>query len=80
MLVDDLALHEVLVWLGLNELQAKVYLAVLEAGMAGVEIVSKRLDFSQSDVARALDELEELGLIKEVPCTCKARQFSYLPS
>jgi predicted transcriptional regulator len=66
LLVDNLVVQKVLVWLGLSELQAAVYLAVLEVGKARVETVSERLGISRSDVECVLCELEELGLVKEM--------------
>jgi predicted transcriptional regulator len=64
-MVDILALGEVLVWLGFSVLQAKVYVALLETGKESIEALSKRLGISQSEVDRALCELEELGLVEE---------------
>jgi predicted transcriptional regulator len=64
-MVENLALQRVLVWLGLSELQAKVYLTLLEGGAASAEVICKRIGTSRSVVDYVLRELKELGLVKE---------------
>jgi predicted transcriptional regulator len=63
-MVEPLVVQEVLVWLGLSELQAKVYLVLLEVGKADAETISKLLSISRSDAECALCGLEALGLVK----------------
>ncbi len=52
------------VWLGLSVLQAKVYVALVEGGVASVEVLSRRTKVCQLDVKCALGELQNLGLVK----------------
>jgi predicted transcriptional regulator len=63
-MIYDLDVQELLVWLGLSELQAKVYLTLLETGNANAESVSKQARLDQLTVECALFELKEIGLVK----------------
>ncbi len=57
---------QVLVWLGLSGLEAKVYLSLLEIGRANIEDISMKTKIREPDVRCALRELEKRGLVKEV--------------
>ena len=56
---------QVLTDLGLNLLQAKVYLSLAEIGKSDVKKISKVSKVARPDVYRALSQLKELGLIEE---------------
>jgi predicted transcriptional regulator len=54
-----------LIWLGLTEIQAKIYLTLLEMGEASTEKLSKQTKKPPSEVCLALSELKEIGIIQE---------------
>ncbi|XHH08727.1 MAG: TrmB family transcriptional regulator [Candidatus Bathyarchaeia archaeon] len=55
----------VLVGLGLSVRQARVYLALLRAGVAGVQVVSDLSGVHRQEVYRVLDVLGQLGLVQK---------------
>jgi sugar-specific transcriptional regulator TrmB len=65
-MVDDTDV-QVFVWLGLSVLQAKVYLTLLETEQTTARVISEQTKIRQLDVQNALDELQKIGLVTEVP-------------
>jgi sugar-specific transcriptional regulator TrmB len=53
------------VWLGLTEVQAKIYLTLLEIGETGAEVLSKQTKTPQPEVQSALKVLLKLGIVQE---------------
>jgi DNA-binding MarR family transcriptional regulator len=54
----------VLVGLGLSVRQARVYLALLRAGVARVQVVSDLSHVHRQEVYRVLDVLQQMGLVQ----------------
>lgn len=52
--------------LGLNEKEAKVYLACLELGLATVQAVAKKSGVKRTSIYNFLDELKDKGLVNEI--------------
>ena len=57
---------EMFVALGLSELQARVYVVLLEVGEADVQTISEHAKLPRVDVDKALCALKALGLVKVV--------------
>ena len=53
-----------LIWLGLTERQAKVYLALLQTGSAGAEAISKLSLVHRQEIYRVAACLQEMGLVE----------------
>jgi sugar-specific transcriptional regulator TrmB len=56
---------ETLIKLGLSINEAKVYLGVLDTGVATVRVISKSANVGREDVYRVLPSLLEIGLVKK---------------
>jgi len=59
---------EVLVGLGLSGRQARVYLALLRLGVAGVRVIAALCLVNRQEVYRLLDSLQALGLVERNVC------------
>lgn len=70
---------EVLMRLGLTELQAKTYLALVRLGKAEVGKIAKHSNIARQDIYRIIPKLEKLGLVEKIistPILYKAVTFS----
>jgi sugar-specific transcriptional regulator TrmB len=56
---------ELFVWLGLSEVEAKIYLTLLEMGETSAEAISKQTKISQLEVQSALKALQKIGIVHE---------------
>lgn len=61
--VEDM---QALTFLGLTNLQAKVYLSFLNIGTTTAKTIAKNTDVARQDVYRILAELEKIGLIQKI--------------
>jgi len=57
---------QILTGLGLNVLEAKVYLALVKIDEASAKTISKASNISQPDVYRVLSKLENKGLVERI--------------
>ena len=62
---------DVLVRLGLTELQAKTYLTIARLEKAEVKAISKLSSIARQDIYRIIPALEKLGLVEEIIATPK---------
>ncbi|MCL5877987.1 MAG: hypothetical protein M1540_09275 [Candidatus Bathyarchaeota archaeon] len=62
---------DVLVRLGLTELQAKTYLTIARLEKAEVKTISKLSNIARQDIYRIMPTLEKLGLVEEIIATPK---------
>lgn len=62
---------EILVSLGLTQLQARTYLALTSLEEAEVQKISKQSNIARQDIYRIIPRLEELGLVEEIIATPK---------
>ncbi|MFA6587921.1 MAG: helix-turn-helix domain-containing protein [Patescibacteria group bacterium] len=62
-----MTLEQILKQYGLNEKEAKVYLAILELGTCTVLELSKKSELKRPTVYRILDELKSKGLVATTP-------------
>ena len=64
-------MEQVLIHLGLNEKQAKVYLALLQLGSGSVPSISVRSDVKRPTAYLILEELRQKELVNLVPKSTK---------
>jgi sugar-specific transcriptional regulator TrmB len=57
---------QTLTFLGLTNLQAKVYLSFLNIGTTTAKTIAKNTDVARQDVYRILAELEKIGLVQKI--------------
>jgi len=65
--------HRLCECLGLSENEAKVYIALISAGVANARTLSVMSDVPRTNVYSALNRLAETGLITEIPEEPKKR-------
>ena len=53
--------------LDLNEVEIKIYLALLENDKLGITGISESINLSRTNVYNYVERIEELGLISKVP-------------
>jgi sugar-specific transcriptional regulator TrmB len=71
----QLSKHQVLIDLGLTQVQARVYLALVESGPSRIMAISKISKVARPEVYANLSKLQELGLIEKIikmPLTYRA--------
>ncbi|MCW4006249.1 MAG: helix-turn-helix domain-containing protein [Candidatus Bathyarchaeota archaeon] len=74
---DDI---QTLVRLGLNGVQAKIYLGLLRTGLAKAQEIAKASGVARPDVYRTLAQLQEIGLVEKMvttPIKFKALPINY---
>ena len=57
---------KVLIDLGLTQVQARVYLALIEAGPSRISAISKASMVARPDVYRTISKLQNIGLVEKI--------------
>jgi HTH-type transcriptional regulator, sugar sensing transcriptional regulator len=71
LLIQNDKVLEILVSLGLTQLQARTYLALISLNEADVQRISKQSNVARQDIYRIIPRLEQLGLVEEIIATPK---------